>query len=284
MKTVAGLTYNNPRVLILQESGLGVSEIAARTCYDSFATSENTAIQEFDSLQEPNEFIWLTAREKINGIDSSDLLMRLAWVAHHHSILEHTTLSFHIQGTSRGVLQEFARHRIQAISVRSTRYTMSGIINAFIASKNSLNPKEWFCKKLVNMDMFVVQDKVYQALEAGQIYEKLLHQMILIGKDEFYRLSIAKSSLTLLGEHVISYPETFFNALQTSKKKRNVGDSFKHIVTDNWKVDLVSTMNLRALKNFLDLRDSGAAYFGIVQTAQAMKAAMPEKYRKLIIK
>ena len=31
--------YEKPKVTLLQESGLGVAEIAARTCYDSFGFS-----------------------------------------------------------------------------------------------------------------------------------------------------------------------------------------------------------------------------------------------------
>jgi len=63
-----------------------------------------------------------------------------------------------------------------------------------------------------------------------------------------------------------------------------VGDAFKHIVTDNWKVDMVVTFNLRSLKNYFDLRDSGGAWFQIRWLAQAMKEATPEKYLKLIVK
>ena len=68
--------------------------------------------------------------EKINKIDNSDLLYDLAHTYFHHSVLEHANLTFLIKGTSRGVLQELARHRIASYTVRSTRYTMSSIINA----------------------------------------------------------------------------------------------------------------------------------------------------------
>jgi len=102
------ITYEKPKVTLLQESGLGVAEIAARTCYDSFENSENQCIKEaMEHLD----------TDAVNAIDRSDLLANLAWVHHHHSIIEHATLSFLIQGTSRGVLQEHARHRLQAISV-----------------------------------------------------------------------------------------------------------------------------------------------------------------------
>lgn len=119
------IAYEKPVVTLLQQSGLGVAEIAARTCYDSFDNSENACVR--------NAMEHLDT-DAVNAIESSELLSNLAWVHHHHSIIEHATLSFLIQGTSRGVLQEHARHRIQAISVRSTRYTMSSLINAFMAS------------------------------------------------------------------------------------------------------------------------------------------------------
>jgi len=47
---------------------------------------------------------------------------------------------------------------------------------------------------------------------------------------------------------------------------------------------MVVSMNLRGLKNYLSLRDSGSAYFGIKWLAQAMKEATPNKYLDLIVK
>ena len=79
-------------------------------------------------------------------------------------------------------------------------------------------------------------------------------------------------------------PEALYSALQCGKKKRNVGDGFKHIVSDNWKVDMVVTFNIRSLKNYFDLRDSGAAWFQIQWLAEEMKKVTPQKYLKLIDK
>ena len=39
------IEYEKPKVTLLQQSGLGVAEIAARTCYDSFENSENECIK-----------------------------------------------------------------------------------------------------------------------------------------------------------------------------------------------------------------------------------------------
>jgi len=125
MENVYGIEYTKPEVVLLQDTGIGVSEVAARTCYDSFDNSENEIVKKLKSEMPDDEMC-----DEINGVKDSSLLNDLAWTYFHHSILEHANLSYLVRGTSRGVLQEHARHRIQAISVRSTRYTMSSIINA----------------------------------------------------------------------------------------------------------------------------------------------------------
>jgi len=264
------IKYEKPKVTLLQESGLGVAEIAARTCYDSFENSENPSIK--------NAMEHLDT-DAINKIDDSDLLSNLAWVHHHHSIIEHATLSYLIQGTSRGVLQEHARHRLQAISVRSTRYTMSSVINAFVASLASEEPFDFFLEKLLGLNLFVITDTDYLTIEIRAIFDKLMFQY---KRDEDFIVSaVAKSSLHYINE---SDAHKLFDLLQGGKKKRNVGDKFKHIVSDNWKVDMVVTFNIRSLKNYFDLRDSGAAWFQIQWLAQAMKEVTPVKYLKLIDK
>ena len=275
-ETIEGIRYQKPTVILLSQSGIGVSEVAARTCYDSFCNSENEVVKELEKTLPTEE-----ALKELNAIDESQLLDDLAWTYFHHSILEHTNLSYLVRGTSRGVLQEHARHRIQAISVRSTRYTMSGIINAYVASLEDLEPKRFFFEKVNAFDMFVTADKAYNRIEIETMFAKLEYQRAKM--EDFFSKAVAKSSLPYLDEFR-GRSEALFEALQNGKKKRNVGDAFKHIVTDNWKVDMVVTFNLRSLKNYFSLRDSGAAYFQIRWLAQAMKAVTPKKYLKLIVK
>ncbi|MEA3523341.1 MAG: FAD-dependent thymidylate synthase [Campylobacterota bacterium] len=275
MEIKYGIQYSKPKVTLLQDTGIGVAETAARTCYDSFENSENDIVKAIETVM-PNDAMC----DELNAIEDSNLLDDLAWTYFHHSILEHANLSFLIRGTSRGVLQEHARHRIQAISVRSTRYTMSSIINAFVASKHG-GDKEFFVEKLLSFDMFVTTDRAYNAIEIGAIYDKLEYQRSVV--DDFHSIAIAKSSLKFIDE-ISDDAEALFNAFEAGKKKRNVGDAFKHIVTDNVKVDMVVTFNLRSLKNYFTLRDSGAAYFQIRWLAQEMMRVTPRKYLDLIIK
>ncbi len=275
MEDMYGIKYSRPEVVLLQQTGLGVAETAARTCYDSFENSENEVIKHIEENMPNHEMC-----EDINGIEDSTLLDDLAWTYFHHSILEHANLSFLVRGTSRGVLQEHARHRMQAISVRSTRYTMSSIINAFVASKHG-GDKDFFIDKILAFNMFVTLDAEYNKIEIGAIYDKLEYQSKIV--EDFHLIAVAKSSIPFI-EELEGNAEALFNALEAGKKKRNVGDAFKHIVTDNIKVDMVVTFNLRSLKNYFTLRDSGAAYFQIKWLAQAMMKATPSKYLDLIVK
>ena len=275
MEDIYGIKYSKPEVVLLQDTGIGVAESAARTCYDSFSNSENSVIKEIETSM-PDEAMC----DSINDIEDSALLDDLAWTYFHHSILEHANLSFLIRGTSRGVLQEHARHRLQAISVRSTRYTMSGIINAFVASKQG-GGKEFFTQKLLAFNMFVTLEEDYNRVEIGGMYDKLDYQFNKV--EDFYAISVAKSSLVFL-EEFSGNSEKLYDALQAGKKKRNVGDAFKHIISDNVKVDMVVTFNLRSLKNYFTLRDSGAAFFQIRWLAQEMMSVTPQKYLDLIIK
>ncbi|MCD6173911.1 MAG: FAD-dependent thymidylate synthase [Sulfurimonas sp.] len=275
MENVYGIKYNKPEVVLLQDTGIGVAEAAARTCYDSFENSENEVIQNIQSHMPDSDMC-----NSINSIEDSNLLDDLAWTYFHHSILEHANLSFLVRGTSRGVLQEHARHRIQAISVRSTRYTMSSVINAFVASKEA-EDKEFFISKVLSFDMFVISDVDYNRIEISAIYDKLDYQRKIV--DDFYSIAVAKSSIPFI-EQYKQDAEALFKALQNGKKKRNVGDAFKHIISDNVKVDMVVTFNLRSLKNYFTLRDSGAAYFQIRWLAQEMMRVTPSKYLDLIIK
>ncbi|NOR54844.1 MAG: FAD-dependent thymidylate synthase [Sulfurovum sp.] len=271
------IEYEKPKVTLLQESGLGVAEIAARTCYDSFENSENDCVK--NAMQANAQDRMDT--DAINNIENSDLLSSLAWVHHHHSIIEHATLSFLVEGTSRGVLQEHARHRLQAISVRSTRYTMSSVINAFVASLATEEGFDFFFKTLLPLNLFVITDEDYLQIEIRAIFDKFVFQCK--RNDSFLQDAVAKSSLPFVEEHR-GDAQGLFDALQAGKKKRNVGDGFKHIVSDNWKVDMVVTFNIRSLKNYFDLRDSGAAWFQIQWLAEEMKKVTPLKYLQLIDK
>lgn len=64
----------------------------------------------------------------------------------HESTIEHLVYTFEIQGISRALLQELARHRLASYSVKSTRYTLKELMNTddvsqFLVPVNSVIDK-----------------------------------------------------------------------------------------------------------------------------------------------
>lgn len=88
------------QVTLKQYTSLEVCAHAIRTCWQSFDKSDD------------------------GGEKDRDLIERVGNKYKHASTLEHLVYTFYIQGISRAVLQELARHRMASPSVKSTRYTL----------------------------------------------------------------------------------------------------------------------------------------------------------------
>jgi thymidylate synthase (FAD) len=88
------------KITLLQNTPLEVTAHAIRTCWQSFDNSDN------------------------GGEKDRDLIDRVGNKFKHSSTLEHLVYTFFIQGVSRALLQELARHRVASLSVKSSRYTL----------------------------------------------------------------------------------------------------------------------------------------------------------------
>lgn len=87
-------------ITLMQHSSLEVCAYAIRTCWQSYDKSDN------------------------GGEKDRELINRVGNKFKHASTLEHLSYTFFIDGISRALLQELARHRIASLSVKSTRYTL----------------------------------------------------------------------------------------------------------------------------------------------------------------
>jgi thymidylate synthase (FAD) len=93
------------KVTLLHHTPLHVAAHAIRTCWQSFDKSDG------------------------GGPKDQELIDRVGNKYKHASTLEHLVYTFYIQGISRAVLQELARHRMASLSVKSTRYTLKELKN-----------------------------------------------------------------------------------------------------------------------------------------------------------
>jgi len=90
------------RIDLLQHSSLDIVIASIRKCYES--------------------------EDKGDYLGHKDMaLIRRVIESGHTSTIEHCFFTFNIDGVSRGLLQELARHRHASLSVKSTRYTLGKI-------------------------------------------------------------------------------------------------------------------------------------------------------------
>ena len=88
------------QITLLHYTPLDVCAHAIRTCWQSFDNSDE------------------------GGEKDKALIDRVGNKFKHASTMEHLVYTFYIQGVSRALLQELARHRLASPSVKSTRYTL----------------------------------------------------------------------------------------------------------------------------------------------------------------
>lgn len=87
------------------------------------------------------------------------------------------------------------------------------------------------------------------------------------------------SFLVKSGNEIIDYQN--IETLKTIKQllKSNIkNDIIKYMLPEAYKVDLVFSINARALRNLLELRLSGSAHFEIRELANNLLEAIPEEY------
>lgn len=78
---------------------------------------------------------------------------KVANVSKHSSTIEHLNYSFDIDGISRAVLQELARHRIASYTVKSTRYTLKELKGASLNWEENFGDADNFLVKTGNRDI-----------------------------------------------------------------------------------------------------------------------------------
>jgi len=125
-------------VTLNHHTPLVICSDAIRTCWQSFDKSDN------------------------GGEKDRELIDRVGNKFKHASTLEHLVYSFYIEGVSRALLQELARHRMASLSVKSTRYTLKELKNE---EPFSVEDKQRASKYLVMTDVDMVDEMSIKALE-----------------------------------------------------------------------------------------------------------------------
>ena len=184
----------------------------------------------------------------ICGPNDKALIDRIGNKNKHASTLEHLVYNFTIEGVSRALLQELARHRISSLSVKSTRYTLSEL------------------KKETNL---LIEDLDVPLEDRSDVYANPGWQ-------------IALKYVVPTGEPLVDrgiYHSLI--SLQLALKSGISNDKAKYCLPEAYKTSLAWTINARSLQNFLSLRSSPHALWEIRDLANAIYEVLPPDHKYL---
>jgi thymidylate synthase (FAD) len=171
------------------------------------------------------------------------LIKRVGFKLKHQSVLEHSLLVFDIE-CSRALLQELARHRLQSLTVKSTRYTLNELRNEspFITLRNTSKRER-----------------------------------------SEYSSRAKKYLVFTLNEDVNNMSILALENLRQSVKQNISNDIAKYCLPECFKTSLQLSLNLRSLLNLLKLRLSKDALWEFRELAEEMFEVLPGDYKELIL-
>lgn len=171
------------------------------------------------------------------------LLDRLIHKNKHESIAEHISYNFNIEGLPRFVLQELCRHRLASYSVKSTRYCL----------KELANEKPFVEEDVENLGGFIYNyTQAFKYIEPNK-NPKMHYQQL-------WQLEELRSAV---------------------QSKEYTSDESKYLVPESYLTNLVWTINVRSLRNFLHLRLSKSAHYKIRELAELVYDAIPQEHKFL---
>lgn len=94
----------------------------------------------------------------------------------HESVIEHLVYTFKVEGISRAVLQELARHRIMSLSVESTRWALHKCNNT-TASLLRLRWEKWAGRSLDDATSQFLESLV-RAIRSGEYENDILKYLL----------------------------------------------------------------------------------------------------------
>ena len=172
------------QVELLNHTPLNIAISAIRTCWDTNDKSDN------------------------GGKKDMALVDRVANKYKHESTIEHLVYTFDINGVSRALLQELARHRIASLSVKSTRYTLK-----------ELNKEEPFYEFMPNRESHIRATKYLVMTSSPQVNQMAIKAL------ENLRLLIRSGTSNDLAKYAM--PEAYRTELKWTINARSLRNFLK---------------------------------------------------------
>ena len=204
----------------------------------------NVELLDYDSLQKVVNAARISHGSESDDMGTRDrkLIAKLIELGH-ESVLEHCAYSFKIEGVSRALLQELVRHRIASYTVRSTRFTLKEITK----DEDIKNAGALSDYRIIVERYCVVPDLPEETLK----------------------------------EYYINTAMNLKNIYKFLSKYKLRNDLVKYLLPESFKTELMMTINVRSLRNFLRLRLSRKALWEIKELALEMFKVLPKDHQIL---
>lgn len=199
----------------------------------------------------------------------------------HHSVLEHATFTFAIEGVSRSLLAQITRHRIASFSVQSQRYV--DMANAPICAPQAIQDNPHALR--VFEDLMDETHRAYQDIHAYLLSEQLHKKYsdfvkshpdlpsVAYGNSKYFHLVLDAKMNALQNAPEASIEDHMLYAAY--KKDRAVAEKFANenaraVLPNATATNITMTMNARELLHFFNMRCCNRAQDEIRNLADKM--------------
>lgn len=214
-----------------------------------------------------------TLRDKVTEEEAERFLNMILKLGH-GSVLEHSSITFAIEGVSRALTHQLVRHRIASYSQQSQRYVKEAQFEYIVPKPIQDNPNARY-SYIEHMERTQrVYDSIVEELLWNMISEYLIDQD---GEGDFYKnVAVKHNELNrMLSNNELIQIFKECEKRTYSKFEKIAIENARYVLPNATETKIQVTMNVRALFNFFTERMCDRAQEEIRELAWAMwKACM----------
>lgn len=214
-----------------------------------------------------------TLRDKVTEEEAERFLNMILKLGH-GSVLEHSSITFAIEGVSRSVSHQLVRHRIASYSQQSQRYVKEAQFEYVVpkAIQGNIEAEKTYIRHMERTQ------EAYNRITEELLYEKISKHIETLNEGEFNKLLFQEQESN--GKYVLTQEEVCqlfkqYDKRTYSRLEKIAIENARYVLPNACETKIQVTMNVRALFNFFTERMCDRAQEEIRELAWAMwKACM----------
>lgn len=193
-------------------------------------------------------------RDKVTPEDAERFLNMILDIGH-GSVLEHSSITFGIEGVSRALTHQLVRHRLASYSQKSQRYVKEGQFAYVIpqAIKGSADAEYTYIKHMERTQ------EAYDSITNSLLYKMISEHMESLNEEKMNELNKALYEAQEATGGLLSVEELFrvfkeFDKRTYSKLEKIAIENARYVLPNACETKIQMTVNVRTLFNFFKER------------------------------